>query len=132
QRCSNRRLAAWKTVIGAALEPKARVVLGIRSCARENVFSSLARNVTDDLGIDALPHRLAEARLGSFPQRAADLRDGEPPDDPAVQAWIPDSRRIVADEVVDMRQTAARHHRQRYRRQRENREDDGQSNPHPD
>src|SRR5207244_11407450 len=112
-------------------EPEAWVVLGIRACSRDNVLPRLGRNVTDDLGIDALPHRLAEARFGSFPQRAADLRDGEPSDDSAVQAWVPDSRRVVADEMVDMRQTAARHRRQRDGRQGENRENKGSSNPHP-
>ena len=41
-------------------------------------------DVSDDLRIDPLPHRLAERRLGAFPECAADFANGQRADEATI------------------------------------------------
>ena len=76
ERGGDRRLPAGKAVVRAVLEPEARIVPGARARAREDVLAGRRRNAGDDLGVDALPHRFAEARCRSPP---TPLRRSPPP-----------------------------------------------------
>jgi hypothetical protein len=62
-------------------ETTGRVVTFIGARTREDVLAGIGTHACDEFSIRPLPHRLAGARFGAFPERTTDLRDGraEPP-----------------------------------------------------
>src|SRR5579859_440918 len=66
QRCRVRRLTAREALVRIT-EPHAGIVFRGGALAPENLLSHLGAGCANELGIDALPHREADARVRSFP-----------------------------------------------------------------
>ena len=96
------RLAARKAVVRPALKPEARIIGDVGAGPGKNVFAGSRRHAGDDFGVDAMPHRLAETRFGSFPRRAADLRNREHAQEASIDVRVPYAGRVVVHPMVDM------------------------------